>query len=59
MTPERYKILLIYLREIRTVLQKIYTGDYTKDIEISRWTGSIEQSLDRIKERASEETDTD
>lgn len=59
MTPERYKILLIYLREIRIVLQKMYTGDYTEDIEISRWAGSIEQSLDRIKERANGKTGTD
>lgn len=59
MTPARYKILLIYLREMRTVLQKVYTGGYTKDIEIDRWAGSIEQSLDRIKERANEEIDID
>jgi len=59
MTPERYKIFLIYLREIRTILQQIYTGEYTKDVEINRWVSSIEYSLDQIKEQANEKTDSE
>lgn len=56
MNSERYKFLLILLREMRTVLQKLYTEEFTEDAEINTSAGSIEYHVDRIKIRAGEIT---
>lgn len=56
MVADEYTRLLIYLREICTVLDHMDSDDFTEDPVINILTGGIRYDLDKIKEQAREIT---
>lgn len=52
MTPEDYTRLLLYLREVHTVLKHMDSDGFTEDPVINTLAGGIRYDLDKIKERA-------
>ncbi len=52
MTQDEYTRLLIYLREIHTVLGHMDSDGFTEDPVINTLSGGIKYDLDKIKEQA-------